>query len=187
MESSIGPILYVDLMVPGGDTQRRSCHIRNFSKKNSSRGISFLLRQNISRKVQNKCPTNFHCCPLLALALLAFLDQWVWLWQPWDHGVHRNRPIFGSNAHGQRRPWPALDKEGPGSVIYFVCHSLGQYNGVIHRNGMYIVPGAFEGPSPKVKAKSLNLAWAWIKGNMCNMHPMVYHLISREQKGDERK
>ena len=79
VESSIGPILYVDLMVPGGDTQRRSCHIRNFSKKNSSRGISFLLRQNISRKVQKKCPTNFHCCPLLALALLGvvFLDQWV--------------------------------------------------------------------------------------------------------------
>ena len=156
-------------MVPGGDTQRRSCHIRNFSKKNSSRGISFLLRQNISRKVQKKRPTNFHCCPLSALALLSvvFLDQWVWLWQPWEHGVHRNRPIFGSNAHGQRRPWPALDKEGPGSVIYFVCHSLGQYNGVIHRNGMYIVPGAFQWPSPKVKAKSVNLAWDWIKGNMC--------------------
>ena len=74
--------------------------------------------------------------------------------------VERSRTTSTMASSGQGRPWD-------GSVIYFVCHSLGQYNGVIHRNGMYIVPGAFQWPSPKVKAKSVNLAWDWIKGNMC--------------------
>ena len=49
LELSIGAILYVDLISPGGDTQRRSCHIRNFSKKEFVKEIKTFLTKSVLR------------------------------------------------------------------------------------------------------------------------------------------